>query len=103
TDNASPPSFPCRPMPAPPSPAVLRACDVLDHLATNPEDAFSVSEVARSVGVPRASCDSVLLARAKRGLEQRADEGRSWLGRACRTFGGAARVAGAPLSALEPV
>ena len=90
-------------MPVPPSPAVLRACDVLDHLATNPEDAFSVSEVARSVGVPRASCDSVLLALAQRGLVQRDVERRYSLGPACRTLGEAARVAGAPLTALEPV
>jgi DNA-binding IclR family transcriptional regulator len=90
-------------MPVPPSPAVLRACDVLDHLATNPEDAFSVSEVARSVGVPRASCDSVLLALAERGLVQRDDERRYSLGPVCRTLGEAARVAGAPLTALEPV
>jgi DNA-binding IclR family transcriptional regulator len=90
-------------MPIPPSPAVLRACDVLDHLATNPEDAFSVSEVARSVGVPRATCDSVLLALAQRGLVQRDGARRYSLGPACRTLGEAAEVAGAPLSALEPV
>jgi len=90
-------------MPVPPSPAVLRACDVLDHLATNPEDAFSVSEVARSVGVPRASCDSVLLALAQRGLVQRDVDRRYSLGPACRTLGEAVRVAGAPLTALEPV
>ncbi len=90
-------------MPVPPSPAVLRACDVLDHLATNPEGAFSVSEVARSVGVPRASCDSVLLALAQRGLVQRDVERRYSLGPACRTLGEAARAAGAPLTALEPI
>ena len=90
-------------MPIPPSPSVLRACDVLDHLATNPEGAFSVTELARSVGAPRASCDSVLLALAERGLVQR-DPGRRYsLGPACRTLGEAARVAGASLTALEPV
>jgi DNA-binding IclR family transcriptional regulator len=90
-------------MPIPPSPAVLRACDVLDHLATQPEGAFSVSEVARSVGVPRASCDSVLLALAQRGLVQRDVDRRYSLGPACRALGEAAQLAGAPLTALEPV
>jgi len=90
-------------MPVPPSPAVLRACDVLDHLATNPEDAFSVSEVARSVRLPRASCDSVLLALAQRGLVQRDVDRRYSLGPACRALGEAAQVAGAPLTSLEPV
>jgi hypothetical protein len=29
-------------MPIAPSPAVLRACDVLDHLAAHPAESFSV-------------------------------------------------------------
>src|SRR5581483_2065115 len=90
-------------MPIPPSPAVLRACDVLDHLAAHPSEAFTVSELARSVGLARASCDSVLLALAERGLVHRGRDRRYSLGAACRALGDAAGAAGAPLAVLEPI
>ncbi|MBM3661218.1 MAG: helix-turn-helix domain-containing protein, partial [Actinobacteria bacterium] len=60
-------------MPINPSPAVLRAADVLEHLAARPDEAFSVSELAREVGMPRATCDAVLLALAERALVDRRD------------------------------
>ena len=90
-------------MPIAPSPAVLRACDVLDHLAAHPSESFSVSEVARAVGVPRATCDAVLLALAEGGLVRRDADLRYGLGEGCRALGEAAAVSGAPLSVLESV
>lgn len=89
-------------MPLAPSPAVLRACDVLDHLAAHATERFSVSELARSVGTPRATCDSVLLALAQRGLVHRTPDRRYTLGAGCRVLGTAAATAGAGLLAIEP-
>src|SRR5262245_37710835 len=61
-------------MPINPSPAVLRACEVLAHLAKHPTESFSVSELARQVGVPRATCDAILQALAVHRLVTRRDE-----------------------------
>jgi DNA-binding IclR family transcriptional regulator len=61
-------------MPINPSPAVLRACDLLEVLAESPTRRFSVSELARLVGVPRATCDSLMLAFLERGWVSRDDE-----------------------------
>jgi DNA-binding IclR family transcriptional regulator len=90
-------------MPIAPSPAVLRACDVLEHLAAHMTETFSVSELARSLDVPRATCDSVLLALAQHGLVHRSAERRYSLGAACRALGDAAAEAGAPIIAIEPI
>jgi len=91
-------------MPINPSPAVLRACDVLDHLAAHPDDAFSVSELAREVGMPRATCDAVLLALAERALvDRREPDLRYSLGPACVTLGDAARAAGSLLARVAPL
>ncbi len=89
-------------MPLEPSPAVLRACDVLGYLAKHPTERFSVSKLARSVGSPRATCDSVLRALAERGMVHRSPDLRYTLGAACRVLGDAAQVAGAGLLAIEP-
>jgi DNA-binding IclR family transcriptional regulator len=90
-------------MPLTPSPAVLRACDVLDELAKHPAERLSVSELARSVGAPRATCDTVLLALADRGLVHRSTDLRYSLGAACCALGDAAHAARAELVALEPL
>jgi len=90
-------------MPIAPSPAVLRACDVLGHLAAYPTESFSVSELARSVGAPRATCDAVLPALMQRGLVYRSADRRYSLGPTCRSLGDAAESAAAPLVAVEPV
>jgi DNA-binding IclR family transcriptional regulator len=90
-------------MPLTPSPAVLRACDVLDQLARHPTERFSVSELARSVGAPRATCDTVLLALADRGLVNRSADLRYSLGAACCGLGDAAHAARAELATLEPL
>jgi DNA-binding IclR family transcriptional regulator len=91
-------------MPISPSPAVLRAGDLLEHLARHPSDAFSVSELARLVGVPRATCDSILQALAEHDLVvRRAGDLRYELGAACVAIGDAARAANSVLraSAIE--
>jgi DNA-binding IclR family transcriptional regulator len=90
-------------MPLTPSPAVLRACDVLDELAAHPTESLSVSELARAVGAPRATCDTILLALADRGLVHRSPDLRYSLGTACCTLGDAAHAARAELVALEPI
>lgn len=82
-----------------PSPAVLRAADVLQHLAANPLRRWSVSEVARAVDVPRATCDTVLRALAEAGFVRRDTELRYELGPACIAIGDAARAANATLRA----
>lgn len=91
-------------MPITPSPAVLRACDVLEHLAAHPGGAFSVSELAREAGMPRATCDAVLLALAERALvDRREPDLRYTLGPACVAVGDAARAGGSLFARVAPV
>jgi DNA-binding IclR family transcriptional regulator len=80
-------------MPIEPSPAVLRAGDVLALLASHPSDAFTVSEVAREVAIPRATCDAILQALAEHRLALRRDDLRYELGVGCIALGDAARAA----------
>jgi DNA-binding IclR family transcriptional regulator len=89
-------------MPITPSPAVVRACDVLHHLARHPTTSCSVSELARVLDVPRATCDAILLALADGGLVTRRDDDlRYELGAACIALGDAARVANPLLRATS--
>jgi DNA-binding IclR family transcriptional regulator len=91
-------------MPLIPSPAVLRACDVLDCLARHAGNSFSVSELARLVNMPRATCDSVLLALAERGLVVRREPDlRYAIGPACIAIGDAARAALSVLGEAAPI
>src|SRR5262249_24654361 len=91
-------------MPIAPSPAALRACDILGHLAAHPTRSFSVSELARDLGIPRASCDSVMLALAKRGFVDRSETDlRYTLGPAGIAVGDAARVTGSVFTAVAPL
>jgi DNA-binding IclR family transcriptional regulator len=79
-------------MPLVASPAVLRAVDILETLAADPNEAMTVSEVARILDMPRASCHTVLLALAERGYAVRGDgDLRYRLGPACIAVGDAAR------------
>lgn len=89
-------------MPLAPSPAVVRAAEVLQFLARQPLQRCSVSEVARAIGVPRATCDTVLRALAEQGFVRRDGELRYELGPACIVIGDAARVANAALRAAAP-
>ena len=88
-------------MPISPSPAVRRAGDLLGHLARHPTASFSVSELARVVDVPRATCDSILQALAEHGLVYRRSDRRYELGPSCIALGDAARVANPVLQAAS--
>jgi DNA-binding IclR family transcriptional regulator len=80
-------------MPINPSPAALRACDLLEVLADSPGRRFSVSELSRRAKVPRATCDSVMLAFLDRGWVARDEEARYSLAARCIGLGDAARKA----------
>jgi DNA-binding IclR family transcriptional regulator len=87
-------------MPINPSPAVLRACAVLDVLSRHPTDSLSLAEIARQTGAPRATCDSVLLALAACGyVVRRDDDLRYVLGPRGISLGSAARLANPMLRA----
>jgi DNA-binding IclR family transcriptional regulator len=88
-------------MPISPSPAVTRACTVLHHLAQRPTHARSVSELARELGVPRATCDAILQGLADGGLVTRGADLRYELGPGCLTLGDAARLANPVLRATS--
>jgi DNA-binding IclR family transcriptional regulator len=82
------------------APAVVRACEVLHHLAGHPSESFTVSELARALGLPRATCDTVLMGLAEGGLvTRRADDLRYELGLSCIALGDAARIANSILRA----
>jgi DNA-binding IclR family transcriptional regulator len=89
-------------MPITPSPAVLRAGEVLRHLARHPTRSFTVSELARAVDVPRATCDSILQAlAAQRFVSRSADDLRYELGAGSIELGEAARIANPGLQAAQ--
>src|SRR5579862_1078201 len=71
----------------------VRGGEVLHHLAAHPTRAFTVAELARAVGVPRATCTSLLLGLAHQGFVRRDPELRYGLGPACIVVGDAARAA----------
>lgn len=80
-----------------PAPAAQRALDVLDLLARDPSTELSLSEIARRLSMPRATCQSVLLALVERGFLVRHDDAITYtLGPACVRVGDAAAHA-APL------
>jgi DNA-binding IclR family transcriptional regulator len=80
-------------MPLIPSPAVVRAGDLLTHLAAHPTRVFTVTELARHAGIPRATCSSLLLGLAEHGFVRRDAALRYALGPACIVVGDAARAA----------
>ncbi len=86
-------------MPLAPSPAVIRAADVLLALAAHPTRPFTVTELARRVGIPRATCSSLLLGLAERGFVRRDAALRYELGQAGIVLGDAARAANPALRA----
>ena len=89
-------------MPIAPSPAVLRAGDVLAQLVQHPSESFSVSELARRVGVPRATCDAILQALAvQRLVTRREHDLRYELGPGGIALGDAARIANPALRAAN--
>ena len=79
------------------SPSVVRASRVLTHLAAHPTSTFTTSDLARSLSIPRATCNSLLLGLAELDLVRR-DDSLTWgLGRGCIALGDAARTADAAL------
>ena len=86
-------------MPLSPSPAVVRATDLLSYLAHHPTRRFTVSELARLVDIPRATCDTLLRGLAQRDFVRRDSVLRYELGPACIVIGDAARVANPTLRA----
>jgi DNA-binding IclR family transcriptional regulator len=80
-------------MPLIPSPAVVRAGDLLTHLAAHPTRVFTATELARHVGIPRATCSSLLLGLAEHGFVRRDAALHYGLGPACIVVGDAARAA----------
>jgi len=84
-------------MPLIASPSVVRAGHVLAHLAAHPTSSFTASDLARSLAIPRATCNSLLLGLAELDLVRR-DDSLAWsLGRGCIALGDAARTADAAL------
>lgn len=89
-------------MPIHPSPAVLRACAVLRYMAEHPARSFTVSELARAVAVPRATCDAVVQALAAQRFVMRGEDDRRYeLGPGSIALGEAARLANPVLSAAK--
>lgn len=89
-------------MPITPSPAVLRACDLLGHLSDHPTESFTLSQLARQVDVPRATCDSILQALAAHRLLTRRDGDLHYeLGPGSIALGDAARIANPGLRAAK--
>ena len=87
-------------MPIVPSPAVVRACEVLRLLSRHATTPFSVSDLARELDVPRATCDAILQGLAESGfVSRRADDLRYELGPSCIPLGDAARAANSVLRA----
>lgn len=88
-------------MPINPSPAVVRACLVLDTLARSPEEPLSLAEISRRIEAPRATTDSVLLALAAAGYVVRDDALRYTLGSRGIALGTAARAANPAIRAAS--
>ncbi len=77
-----------------PSPSVRRVASVLVRLASEPARDFSLSELARELGLSKASCHSLLLALVSDGLVTRRERARTYqLGPSLVYLGDAARSA----------
>lgn len=70
------------------APAVVRAVAVLDALAASDQEAMTLSEIARAIGVPKSSTSSLCVALEDGGLIVRTDGGYQ-LGRKLVELGGA--------------
>ena len=63
-----------------PVPALDRAVTILDHLAAHPRDRFTLSDLARSCGISKATTASVLAALVSHGVVRRDNSLRYCLG-----------------------
>lgn len=87
-------------MPVHPSPAVGRACDVLELLGETPGERLRLADIARRIDMPRATCQTVLFALCDRGFVVRHEADISYsLGPACLRLGEAAALASPALNA----
>jgi DNA-binding IclR family transcriptional regulator len=90
-------------MPAQPAPAALRTLDVLDLLAEEPGAPLSLADIAKRLALPRATCQSLLLALVDRGFLVRHESTITYsLGPACLRVGNAARGAAPLVTLAEP-
>jgi DNA-binding IclR family transcriptional regulator len=86
-------------MPINPSPAVQRAGQVLWYLAEHPSEAHTVAKLSRVLEIPRATCDSILLALTQQGfVGRRHGEMGYALGASCLALASAAQAANTVLS-----
>jgi DNA-binding IclR family transcriptional regulator len=80
-------------MPVVASPAVARALDVLELLSRERAGVATLSELARRLGMPRATCNTVVMALTERGyITRTSDGGRFVIGPACIGLSDAALV-----------
>src|SRR5688572_21534074 len=86
-------------MPINPSPAVQRAGQVLWYLAEHPTETHTVAQLSRTLGIPRATCDSILQALAQQGFVMRRGRDNGYeLGASCLALAGAAQASNTVLS-----
>lgn len=86
-------------MPINPSPAVQRAGQVLWYLAEHPSETHTVAQLSRVLGIPRATCDSILQALTQQGFVSRRDRELGYeLGASCLALASAAQAANTVLS-----
>lgn len=71
-----------------PVPAVARAVAILDALSQQPADTLSVSELARTLGLPKSSTANLCASLEQAGLVQLWQKGGYSLGRRLAEFGG---------------
>ncbi|WP_197694555.1 helix-turn-helix domain-containing protein [Mycobacterium sp. 852002-51971_SCH5477799-a] len=80
-------------MPINPSPAVQRAAQVLWYLAEHPSEAHTVSQLSRTLNIPRATCDSILQALTQQGFANRRNHDMGYeLGASCLALASAAQA-----------
>jgi DNA-binding IclR family transcriptional regulator len=86
-------------MPINPSPAVQRAGRMLWYLAEHPSEVHTVAKLSRVLGIPRATCDSILQALTQQGFVSRRDGEMGYeLGASCLALASAAQAANTVLS-----
>jgi DNA-binding IclR family transcriptional regulator len=86
-------------MPINPSPAVQRAGQVLWYLAEHPSETHTVAQLSRVLGIPRATCDSILQALTQQGFVSRREREMGYeLGASCLALASAAQAANTVLS-----
>nr|MDT0666132.1 helix-turn-helix domain-containing protein [Micromonospora sp. DSM 115978] len=87
-----------------PSPQTERLLDLVDLLASRPTDGFTLAEIARVVGVSKATVHPMVVALTRRGWLLRHPELRTYrLGPTLIAAGRAAAQGGTAIDAARPV